>query len=116
MKKILFWILVLSIASFIGYLKVNNKNLHMFWLDIFGSEIEFIDYTKDLAIDKDTGIITNGTPFKSFDKLEKKWITWDDKTKEKSLINIHLTGTKFEDYPEWLKNDPITISIEAKLK
>ena len=47
MKKILFWILVLSIALFIGYLKVNNKNLHMFWLDIFGPEIEFIDYTKE---------------------------------------------------------------------
>ena len=88
----------------------------MFWLDIFGPEIEFIDYTKDLAIDKDTGIITNGTPFKSFDELKKIWIAWDDETKEKSLIKIHLTGTKFEDFPEWLKNDPITISIEAKLK
>ena len=102
MNKLFFWILALAITFYIAYVKTYKKNP---LFDIFRTKVELeeVDY---------------GAPMDfSSDDTKEMWLGLNNESKKKALRNIvNMTGTKYSDFPEWIKSDPITISIEDELK
>lgn len=79
-------------------------------LDIFGN---IITNTKDIKVNLNT---LYGVPFNNFESLKERWVTMSSETKLKALSNIFETGTTYDMFPDWLKNDPAAIEMKEELQ
>tara|TARA_B100001063_G_C16731474_1_gene539551 strand:+ start:743 stop:1318 length:576 start_codon:yes stop_codon:yes gene_type:complete len=79
-------------------------------LDIFGN---IVTNTKDNKINLRT---LYDVPFNNFESLKERWVTMSSETKLKALSNIFETGTTYDMFPDWLKNDPAAIEMKEELQ
>ena len=68
-----------------------------------------------LIVEKDW-IALYDEPFNNFESLKERWVTMSSETKLKALSNIFETGTTYDMFPDWLKNDPAAIEMKEELQ
>ena len=79
-------------------------------LDIFGNEITA---EGDVKINWAT---LYDEPYTNFEAIEERWKTSPSDQKLKIVRNILATGTTYDQFPDWMKNDPAVIEIKEELQ
>jgi hypothetical protein len=77
--------------------------------DMFGNEI-----TAEGDVKINWATLYNA-PFSNFEAIEERWKTLPSNQKLKIVRNILATGTTYDLFPDWMKNDPVIFEIKEEL-
>ena len=56
------------------------------------------------------------SPFTNFEAIEKRWGTMPSEQKLITVRNVFQTGTTYDQFPDWMKNDPVILEIKEELQ
>ena len=56
------------------------------------------------------------SPFTNFETIEKRWGTMSSEQKLQTVRNVFQTGTTYDQFPDWMKNDPVIVEIKEELQ
>ena len=56
-------------------------------------------------------------PYTSWESLEKKWVSMSiEKKLSVARLIIEYSGTTYDQFPDWMKNDPVILEIKEELQ